>query len=348
MATGPGRPASRYTCRMFRLCRDSLGASLAPRGSVVCIGAFDGVHQGHRALLQRVRDRADALGVEAAAISFEPIPREYFARSTPLPRLDNVRGKIQQIRTAGIDVLLLLRFNAALASMSAEAFVESILRGRLAAREVWVGEDFRFGHARQGDVALLKRMGARLGFQTRVLAEICLDDARVRSSAIRELLGNGEFDAAARMLGRRFMIGGHVVRGEQLGRKLGYPTDNIRLGRRTSPVHGVFVVRVHGASAMPWPGVASLGVRPTVNGSEPLLEAHLFDFEGDLYGRRLDVEFVSKLRDEEKFDTLDAMVAQIRIDAIQARDLLALPDQAPFLPTTARGGQQRTSAGVFA
>ncbi len=316
---------------MFRLFRDSLGACLAPQGSVVCIGAFDGVHCGHRALLGRVRDRADALGLLAIAISFEPIPREFFARSTPVPRLDNVRGKIEQIRTSGIDALLLMRFNAALAAMPAEEFVEQILINRLEAREVWVGGDFRFGHARRGDIALLQAMGETHGFQAEVFPEFTLGDVRVRSSAIRDLLAAGEFAVAARLLGRPFRIGGHVVHGRQLGRKLGYPTANIRLGRRTSPINGIFAVRVHGVSSEAMPGVASLGVRPTVNGVEPLLEAHLFDFDGDLYGRRIDVEFVAKLRDEEKFSTLEAMVEQIHLDAAEARRLLAAsqPDSPP-------------------
>lgn len=316
---------------MFRLVRDSLGACLAPQGSVVCIGAFDGVHCGHRALLGRVRERATALGVIAAAVSFEPIPREFFARSTPMPRLDNARGKIRQVRDCGIDLLLMLRFKAALASMEAEDFVEQILVHRLEMREIWVGTDFRFGRARRGDIGLLKEMGSRLGFRAEGFAEFTLGDERVRSSAIRELLRNGEFASAAHLLGRPFKIGGHVVYGQQLGRKLGYPTANIRLGRRTSPISGIFAVRVHGVAEYSLPAVASLGVRPTVDGVEPLLEAHLFDFDGDLYGRRIDVEFVAKLRDEEKFSTLEAMVAQIDLDAAQARRLLAAhhPDSPP-------------------
>ena len=330
---------------MFRLVRDSLGACLAPRGSVVCIGAFDGVHCGHRALLARVRERADALGLQAVAVSFEPIPREYFARSTPLPRLDNVRGKIRQIRDAAMDLLLLMRFNAALTAMPAEEFVEQILINRLEAQEVWVGADFRFGHGRKGDIALLREMGESHGFRAEVFAEYMLGDERVRSSAIRELLADSDFDAAARLLGRRFMIGGHVVRGQQLGRKLGYPTANIRLGRRTSPINGIFAVRVHGVASHAMPAVASLGVRPTVDGVEPLLEAHLFDFDGDLYGRRLDVEFVTKLRDEAKFSTLEAMVEQIDIDAAEARKLLSQSDSPPDVAGNL--GRIRSS-GVFA
>ena len=316
---------SRYTCAMFRLYRDLPGAALAPRGSVVCIGAFDGMHLGHRALFARVRERADALGVPAIGISFEPIPREYFARGMPVPRIDDVRGKIESIAATGGDHLLLLRFNAALAAMPAETFVERVLVERCVAREVWVGADFRFGHARGGDVALLRTLGGRHGFRAEVFEEFTRDGLRVRSSAIRAHLGDGDFDAAARLLGRRFMIGGHVVHGLQLGRKLGYPTANIPLGRRTSPVLGIFAVRVHGIAAHPLPGVASLGVRPTIDGTEPLLEAHLFDFDGDLYGRRIDVEFVAKLRDERKFSDLDAMVRQIDDDADAARTLLGLP-----------------------
>jgi len=321
---------------MFRLCRNRHGASLAPQGSVVCIGAFDGVHLGHRALLARVRERALALDASAAAVSFEPIPREYFARGTPVPRLDDVRGKITEIAASGIHCLLLLRFNAELAGMAAETFVERVLVERMRAREVWVGADFRFGHERRGDVNLLGALGPVHGYSVHVLPEFGLDGARVRSSAIREHLAVGDFATASRLLGRPFAIGGHVVRGLQLGRRLGYPTANIRLGRRTSPVSGIFAVQVRGVGDQLRPGVASLGVRPTVNGTEPLLEAHLFDFDGDLYGKRIGVEFVARLRDEEKFPNLDAMVRQIDRDAAQARAILGLPAERsrPYAETT--------------
>jgi riboflavin kinase/FMN adenylyltransferase len=240
-----------------------------------------------------------------------------------VPRLASVREKIERLRDAGMDRLLMLRFNAALAAMQAEDFVERVLVRRCAAREIWVGADFRFGHKRLGDVALLKRLGDRYGFTAQTLEDIAVDGERVSSSAIRAHLSAGEFDAASRLLGRAFSIGGHVVRGQQLGRKLGYPTANIRLGRRVSPVGGIFAVRVRGVATQPMAGVASLGIRPTVHGTEPLLEAHLFDLDGDLYGRRIDVEFVAKLRDEEKFADLDAMVRQIDRDAAEAREILA-------------------------
>jgi riboflavin kinase/FMN adenylyltransferase len=307
---------------MSLLFRDVAGPSLAPRGSVLCVGAFDGVHLGHRALLARVRERAAVLNLTPLAISFEPIPREFFARGVAVPRLATAREKVELLAAGGMSQQLLLRFNAALAAMRAEDFIDDVLVRRSDVREIWVGADFRFGHARRGDVAMLREFGARHGFATEVMPDVAIDGARISSSAIRMHLTAGEFDAAARLLGRRFAIGGHVVRGQQLGRKLGYPTANIRLGRRTSPVGGIFAVRVHGIDAQPLPGVASLGVRPTVNGTEPLLEAHLFDFDGDLYGRRIEIEFVQKLRDEEKFDGLDAMVRQIDRDAAQARAAL--------------------------
>jgi len=313
---------SGYTRAMSLLFRDAAGPGLAPGGSVVCVGAFDGVHLGHRALLDHVSVNARAKGLTACAISFEPIPREFFARGTAVPRLASVREKIERIRDAGMAKLLLLRFDARLAAMEAEQFVERVLAERCGAREVWVGADFRFGHARRGDVGMLERLGKQYGFSAHTMPDIAIGGERVSSSAIRAHLAAGEFEQAAQLLGRRFSIGGHVVRGEQLGRKLGYPTANIRLGKRTSPVGGIFAVRVLGVEAGAVPGVASLGVRPTVHGTEPLLEAHLFDFEGDLYGRRIDIEFVAKLRDEEKFTDLDAMVRQIDRDAAEARAIL--------------------------
>ncbi len=313
---------SGYTRDMSLLFRDAAGPSLAPGGSVVCVGAFDGVHLGHRALLDRVAARSRAEGLVATAVSFEPIPREFFARGTPVPRLASAREKIERIRDAGMRRLLMLRFDAELAAMEAQEFVERVLIARCGVREIWVGADFRFGHQRRGDVDLLIRLGARHGFSARTLPDVAIDGERVSSSAIRAHLSAGEFAHAARLLGRCFSIGGHVVRGNQLGRKLGYPTANIRLGRRVSPVGGIFAVRVHGVQAGAMPGVASLGMRPMVGGTEPLLEAHLFDFDGDLYGRRIDVEFVAKLRDEAKFADLDAMVRQIDRDAAEARGIL--------------------------
>jgi riboflavin kinase/FMN adenylyltransferase len=317
---------------MNTLFRDAAGLCLAPHGSVVCIGAFDGVHLGHRVVLDHVRERASILGLQPIAVSFEPIPRAFFARGSIVPQLTSAREKIAALIDAGMRRVLLLRFNAALAAMSAEEFVAQVLVARLGAREVWVGEGFRFGHARLGDVGVLQQLGQSQGFDAGVVAPFVLGGERVSSSRIRAQLTAGDFDGAARLLGRRFMIGGHVVRGQQLGRKLGYPTANVRLGSRVAPVGGIFAVRVHGVGAQMKPGVASLGVRPTVNGKEPLLEAHLFDFDGDLYGKRIQVEFVQKLRDEEKFASLEVMVKQIDRDAAQARAILRSPQPSTLSP----------------
>ena len=310
---------------MMRLSRDVAGACLAPGGSVVAVGAFDGLHRGHQALLDCVHERAQALGCAPVAVSFEPLPRAFFS-PVPVARLSSVREKLGGFAAAGMGQALLLRFNAALTAMSAEDFVRRVLVDRLAAREIWVGADFRFGHRRLGDVALLERMGAQLGFATCTMPAVLIDGARVSASRVRALLAAGEFAGAEPLLGRPFAIDGKVEYGNQLGRTLGYPTANIHLRQRVSPVHGIFAVRVGlGEGECSWPGVASLGVRPTVNQvSQPLLEVHLFDFDGDLYGRRMAVEFVAKLRDEQKFDGLDALKAQMNHDARSAREILGM------------------------
>ena len=310
---------------MMRLSRDVAGPNLAPGGSVVAVGAFDGLHRGHQALLAQVHERAAKLGLTAIVVSFEPLPRAYFSPE-PVARLSSVREKLRGFDEAGMGQVLLLRFNRALTSMSAEDFIRRVLVERLNAREVWVGADFRFGHKRSGDVAMLERVGPELGFTARTMPSVLLDGARVSATRVRMLLAAGEFSGAAPLLGRPFVIEGKVEYGKQLGRQLGYPTANIHLRDRSSPVHGIFAVRVGlGESECSWPGVASLGVRPTVNEvPKPLLEVHLFDFEGDLYGQRMAVEFVAKLRDEQKFDNLDALTVQMAKDARQARELLGM------------------------
>ncbi len=308
---------------MLGIYRDITGPCLAPDGCVLTIGAFDGLHRGHAALLGRVRERASALQLTASAVSFEPLPRGYFSPQ-PLKRLSSVREKLQGFADAGIEVLLLLRFKAPLVAMSAEDFVRKVLIARMGAREIWVGANFRFGHNRVGNVDLLRAMQGEGGYEVRVLDAVTQGDGeRISASRVRGALGAGDFAHARELLGRPFTIGGHVARGRRMGHQLGYPTANIRLGKRVAPVSGIFAVRVHVGDDW-WPGVASLGVRPTITGGgEPLLEAHLFDFDGDLYGRRIEVEFVAKLRDEEKFDNLDALRAQMNRDAAQAREILA-------------------------
>jgi riboflavin kinase/FMN adenylyltransferase len=307
---------------MSRLFRDVEGDSLCPQGSVVCIGAFDGLHLGHRALVGRVRERARAAGLAAVALSFEPLPREFFARDEVPPRLLLPRAKFEGLRGLGMDVIGLLRFDARMAAMDAGDFVRRVLAQRLSAREVWVGPDFRFGHGRKGDLALLQAMGAELGFTARAIAPVDGQGGRYSSTALRRQLAAGDLDGAAQALGRRYAIAGKVVRGKQLGRQLGYPTANLRLAGRRPALSGIYATWVHGIGPEPRAGVSSLGTRPTVMGVEPLLEAHVFDFDGDLYGRRIEVEFVAKLRDEEKFDDLPALVRQMDLDSAQARRVL--------------------------
>jgi riboflavin kinase / FMN adenylyltransferase len=310
---------------MMKLFRDAAGPCLAPGGSVIAVGAFDGLHRGHQALLSRVHERALALECAPVVVSFEPLPRAFFSPE-PVARLSSIREKLRGFAAAEMEQTLLLRFNKALAAMSAEDFVRQVLVARLAVREVWVGSDFRFGHKRLGDLALLERMGEQLDFAARTMPLVTLEGERVSASRIRSLLANGDFAQAEPLLGRAFVIDGKVEYGNQLGRTLGYPTANIHLSQRVSPVHGIFAVRVGlGEGECSWPGVASLGVRPTVNQvSEPLLEVHLFDFDGDLYGQRMAVEFVAKLRDEQKFDGLEPLKAQMAIDSRMARELLGM------------------------
>lgn len=298
------------------------GRALCPQGSVVCIGAFDGLHLGHRALVGRAVERARALGVAAVALGFEPLPREFFASAAPPPRLMLPRARIEALRALGCDGVGLLRFNAALAAMDAETFVRTVLVERLRAREVWIGPGFRFGRGRAGDLALLQTLGQTLGFSAQAIAPVLVDDVPVSSTRIRAALAEGAFAQAARLLGRPYAIGGRVVRGQQLGRTLGFPTANLRYGGKTPPLRGIYATWVHGVGPAPWPSVSSFGTRPTVQGVEPLLEAHLFDFEGDLYGRRIEVEFVAHLRDETTFPDLPALTAQMQRDARQARTLL--------------------------
>lgn len=309
---------------MTSLFRDLSGGPVCPQGSVVCIGAFDGLHLGHRALLRQARARAAALGLPLVALSFEPLPREFFAIAQRPPRLMLPRAKFQGLRDAGADVVGLLRFDARTAAMTPEIFAREVLQARLRAREVWVGPEFRFGQRRAGDLSTLQALGPQLGFEADAIDPVMLDGERVSSTRIRQAMGAGDFALATRLLGAPYAIGGHVVHGRALGRQLGYPTANLRFGRKVPALRGIYATWVHGVGAEPMPSVSSFGTRPTVLGTEPLLEAHLFDFDGDLYGRRIEVEFVARLRDEEKFPDLPALVAQMHRDAAQARRVLGM------------------------
>jgi riboflavin kinase / FMN adenylyltransferase len=308
---------------MTLLFRDFSGPRISPRGSVVCIGAFDGLHKGHQHLLAQARKEADRAGLDLVVVSFEPLPREFFGKANPPPRLILAGQKFRALRAQGADIVGLLRFNQALADTSAADFIAELLVRRLDARLVLVGPDFFFGKGRAGNLQVLQEAGAVFGFEARAVSAQIENSERISSSLIRADLQAGNLQAAAQKLGHAYAIEGRVVRGKQLGRTLGYPTANIRLQGRKPALMGIYATWIHGVAEHPIAGVSSLGTRPTVNGIEPLLEAHLFDFDGDLYGRRIRVEFVQKLRDEEKFDGLDALIVQMDRDASQARAVLA-------------------------
>lgn len=314
----------------MELLRVPTGLAPVPGASALAIGNFDGVHLGHQALLAAV-DRAAVAGKgRRTVLTFEPHPREVLARATAPARLQRLREKAAALATLGVERLVVARFNRRLQAMSAAEFVDEVLVRALQARHVVVGEGFRFGAGREGTVESLREAGAAAGFDTEVLPAVKLDGERVSSTGIRAALAAGDLAKATRWLGRPYALLGRVVHGRKLGRTLGYPTLNLRLLRPQSPLAGIFAVRVSapavpGAAALvDWPGVASLGTRPTVEGNgEPLLEVHLFDWQGDLYGRLVSVEFVAYLREERRFDGLPALVAQMDLDARAARAHLA-------------------------
>lgn len=296
------------------------------RGAIVTIGSFDGIHLGHQALIERTRAHAARLGRPAMMISFEPLPREFLARADPPARLTSLRERCRMLPALGLDRLCLLRFTERLRSLTGEAFVR-LLTHDLRCAGIVVGHDFRFGRNGEANVAALERAAATLGFEVEVVPPVLVGGSRVSSSDVRSALAAGDFARARSLLGRPYSMRGRVMSGERLGRTLGFPTANLRLERRRSPLWGIFAVRVSFAAAghavEAWPAVASLGTRPTVGGVEPVLEVHLFDFAAELYGYELEVEFVAKLRDEERFESLEALIEQMHRDAQAARRLLA-------------------------
>ena len=305
------------------------GLRPAATGAVATIGNFDGVHLGHRAMLGRVREAADRLALPAVVTSFEPLPREHFDPEGAPPRLQGLRDRVASLRGAGVDRLLLLDFDAALAALSPDAFVERVLVGALGARHLVVGDDFRFGRGRTGDFDSLVAAGARAGFTVERAPTVTVElggegPVRVSSTRVRELLGGGDLDAAARLLGRPYRISGRVVHGEKVGRTLGFPTANVALGRLKPAPRGVFAVRATVAeTGEVHDGVANLGVRPTVGGLRLLLEVNALDGAPALYGRHLAVDFLARLRGERRFDSLEALREQIGRDAAAARAFFA-------------------------
>jgi riboflavin kinase/FMN adenylyltransferase len=291
-------------------------------GCALTIGAFDGIHLGHQEMLRILRAEANRRSVPAVVLSFEPTPREVFARDNAPARLTRFREKFVLLRQFGVHRFVCLRFDAELRSMSKDEFVEEVVYRQLRARHVVIGHDFRFARNMEGTVQNLRALGEGFGFEVTEVAPFRVGEERVSSSAVRTALERGELDHAQRLLGRRYCMTGKVIHGAKLGRTLGYPTANLRLHRRTSPLLGVFAVRVSGAGLQKAHGVASVGTRPAVNGKELLLEVHVFDAKLDLYRAYLDVEFVHKLRDEKWFPNVESLVEQMHVDAAEAREVL--------------------------
>jgi len=307
----------------MELVRGLHNIAKAARGCVLTVGNFDGVHLGHQQMIRAVRQRAAELQLPAAVLVFEPSSKEFIDPDGAPARLTRWREKFTALKAAGVDRLVTLRFNDCMREMTAQAFVDDLIVGGLKVRHMVVGHDFRYGCKARGTIESLREAGRVQGFGVEEIAPFLVDGVRVSSTAVRERLEEGDFPGAARLLGRPYRMLGHVAYGRGLGRELGFPTANLHLMRRISPVWGISAVRVFGIASSPVAGVASLGTRPTVDGTEPLLEVHVFDFAGDLYGRLIEVEFVAKLRDEAKFDSLDALVKQMQVDAAQARELLS-------------------------
>lgn len=287
--------------------------------TAIAIGSFDGVHLGHQAILAHVTRKARSLGLEAAVLTFEPLPREFLRPAAAPPRLTSLAERLDALSRAGLQVAFVQRFDAAFAAITAAEF-EQRLADRYGARWVMVGEDFRYGARRMGDLQSLIEAGRRLGFEVAVIPAIAAGGERISSTRVREALREGNLAEATRLLGRPYSICGRVVHGAKRGRDLGFPTANVRLARPKPALQGIFAVKCFGAATRGLEGVASLGTNPAVNpGGPATLEAFLFDFSGDLYGRRLTIEFRKKLRDEAHFSSLDALAAQIRRDCDAAR-----------------------------
>jgi riboflavin kinase/FMN adenylyltransferase len=296
------------------------------RGCVATIGNFDGVHLGHQAVFRHLREEAVRLGLPSTVVTFEPQPQEYFAPQAAPARLTRMREKLRALQDARIDRVVLLEFGPRLAEMSAEAFVQHLLLDGLGVRYLLVGDDFRFGKGRKGDIALLRRAGEEHGFEVDNLNTYMLDAERVSSTRIRAALSAGDLDTAQQLLGRPYRICGRIGHGDQRGRSIGFPTANIDLHRRVSPLRGVFAVRVLGLPGGSWPGVANIGTRPTVTGDPRyLLEVHLFDFAREIYGEHVQVEFRHRLRDERRFASFEDLRRQIELDVRVARELLGVP-----------------------
>jgi riboflavin kinase/FMN adenylyltransferase len=293
------------------------------RGCVLTVGNYDGVHLGHQEMIGVLLKRAEELRSTPTVLVFEPSSKEFIDPESAPPRLTRWREKFLALSALGVGRLVTLSFDEHMRAMTPQSFVDDLIVGALGARHMVVGDDFRYGCNAGGTIESLRAAGAAHGFGVEQIVPFVFDGVRVSSTVVRERLARSDFGGARRLLGRPYRMLGRVVHGRELGRSLGFPTANLRLMRRKSPVCGILAVRVFGVDNEPLSAVASLGTRPTVDGTEMLLEVHIFDFAGDLYGCELEVEFIAKLRDEVKFDSLEALIAQMRIDAAQARRVLS-------------------------
>ena len=290
------------------------------KGCVVTIGNFDGVHLGHRMLLERLFEKSEELNLPSALITFEPQPREFFAGEKVPARLSRFREKVILLQNTELERLICLPFNEKTQNAPAEWFTEDFLFKALNTQYLLVGDDFRFGKGREGDFELLEKTGSEKGFEVERAKTLEYQGERVSSSRVRMALSDGDFDLAEALLGRPYFIMGRVVYGRQLGRQLGVPTANIRLQRYRSALEGVYSVSVDGLGESPMPGIANIGIRPTVGGKEPLLEVHLFDYSRDIYGSLISVTFHNKIRDEQQFSSIDELKNQIEKDIAHSRD----------------------------
>lgn len=292
-------------------------------GSVVTIGSFDGLHLGHRAIIEQIREKANQHALPSVVMMFEPQPKEFFSGEQAPARLMRMREKANALARLGVDRVFCVRFNKALRQLSAQGFIDQLLVRGLGVKSLVVGDDFRFGCDRKGDFAMLREQGRNNGFEVLETRTVRVDGQRVSSTRIRQALEAGDFAVAERLLGEPFRITGRVVYGQQLGSQLGIPTANVNLHRYRAPLSGVFATEVLLDNQL-LPGVANVGVRPTVGDLiKPVLEVHLLDWNGRIYGRRIAVEFKRKLREEQKFTSLDDLVARIRQDIVLARAYFA-------------------------
>jgi riboflavin kinase/FMN adenylyltransferase len=292
-------------------------------GCVATIGNFDGVHLGHQAVLGQLAEKADQLCLPLTVVTFEPQPQEVFCPEQSPPRLTRFREKVQALRRYAVDRVLVLRFNKRFSQQSPEEFIQRLLINGLGVKYLVIGDDFRFGKDRVGDFEMLKAAGRQHGFEVVSMHTFLLDDERVSSTRVRAALAKGDLNAAEKLLGRTYRMCGRVAHGDKKGRTIGFPTANIHLHRINTPLRGVFAVELFGLEGEPFAGVANLGTRPTVGGMRTLLEVHLFDFKGEIYGRQVHVDFLLKLREERRFDSFDELKAQIQRDAEQARAYFA-------------------------